>query len=106
MSKLRKFLGVLIAGLAVIVNYSAPVTTYSKLPDEIVVRKGEEVDIDFGLPVKYNITNNSEISISSDDDMIMGSTMSASILSNEENPSNVSISALVFPNQITKHCNS
>ena len=81
MRKVKNFIGIILAISAFLINYSKPVITYADVPDEIIVREGQSLNLDFGLPVKYHYDNdNSNLKIStSEDNLVLGNSTIASI---------------------------
>lgn len=95
MIKIKKIVGILLAVSAFLVNYSSPVTKYCALPNEIIVREGEKVEIDFGLPVKFeNDKEYTKLEISTrNNDIVLGGVLAASIVSSDDTSKQVSYSA-------------
>lgn len=100
--RIKNLIGILLAATAVAINYSAPVITYTNIPNEIVIENDSDWNIDFGLPVKYTIVSQNkedDFSIKADtNDMILGSTIKADINSNGNSKSILSYSVFgLFP---------
>lgn len=94
MRKIKNLIGIILAISAFLLNYSSPVVTYSRFPDEIIVREGQALQLNFGLPVKYHYDDNAGFEMSADDkNFVMGNATIASIISTDASSKEVYFSA-------------
>ena len=105
--KIKKFIGIVLALLAIGLNYSTPVRTFASLPEQIVIREGQLRELDFGLPVSYTIINEKSEQNVEDDSVtadtgrsVLGGATTANITSNyyHKGSSYINVSAFgIFP---------
>ncbi len=88
--KLKKIIGILLSIGVLLVYYSSPVRIYNDLPKEIIIFKGEDYDLKFGLPVKYKINNKDT------DVLFMNDEFETSAIINTKENSEISLSLSVF----------
>ncbi len=106
--KIKNIIGIVLALLVIALNYSTPVRTFAALPEQIIIREGQLRELNFGIPVKYDIIteNSQELSINEENSVtadtgrsILGGATTANITSNYyQKGSYINVSAFgIFP---------
>lgn len=68
--RLKKICGIVLSLLVVAINYSPPVQQLSNLPDALVLRKGQETRLSWGLPLQVRMNQAEQAVLSSGDERL------------------------------------
>ncbi|MDR2506068.1 MAG: SpoIVB peptidase [Oscillospiraceae bacterium] len=96
-NRTKKSIGVFLAALALIVNYSTPVKALRELPDDLTIHVGEERVLDLGLPMGVSVDGGGALSVASSQDQTLEQAKSLRMSAQEEGNATVSLTWLGLP---------
>ena len=103
MLRIKKLVGIALSILVVFLNYSYPIRQYNSIPEEIILSNNQSSDLNFGIPVKFEVENTcNKVNIRSLS-KIFGFSTEANITSNNLNNTYLSIYPFgLFPDKEIK----